>query len=271
MASSPHSPGAALDTRPAAAPSRRGRLFLYGSIVLVTTLAWAYLIHLSRQMSAASAGAAMAQMGMVMDRPWDARDLLLTWVMWSVMMIGMMAPSATPVLLLFAGVHRGRGAPGVTPAVVLFAAGYLAVWLGFSLAAAMAQWGLHEAALLSPGMATTSRPIAGAVLIAAGAYQLTSVKTRCLANCQSPLGFLMSNWRDGPVGALSMGVRHGVFCLGCCWAIMGVLFVVGVMNLAWVAVLTIFVLVEKISPTGARLARVGGVVLIVLGVVVASR
>lgn len=271
MASTPPSPGAALDTLPAAAPSRRGRLLLYGSIVLVTTLAWAYLIHLSRQMSASGAGAAMAQMGMVTDQPWDARDLLLTWVMWSVMMVGMMAPSATPVLLLFAGMQGRRGRPGVAPTTLLFATGYLAVWLGFSLAAAMAQWGLHEAALLSLAMATTSKPIAAVTLIAAGGYQLTSVKTRCLSKCQSPLGFLMSHWRDGPVGALSMGLKHGVFCLGCCWAIMAVLFVVGVMNLAWVAILTIFVLIEKIGPTGGRLARAGGVVLIVLGIVVASR
>jgi predicted metal-binding membrane protein len=246
-------------------------LLLYGSIALVTTLAWTYLIHLSQQMTSSGAGAAMAQMGMVMDRPWDARDLLLTWVMWSVMMIGMMVPTAAPVLLLFTGVRGGRARAGIGPDVLLFGAGYLLVWVGFSVGAATAQWGLHQAALLSPSMATTSRPIAAAILIAAGVYQLTSMKTRCLARCQSPLGFLMSNWRDGPGGALSMGLRHGVYCLGCCWALMGVLFVVGVMNLAWVAVLTVVVLVEKIGPAGARLARAGGVVLIVLGVVVASR
>ena len=222
-------------------------------------------------MTSSDAAPAMAQMGMVMDRPWDGRDLVLTWVMWSVMMIGMMAPAATPVLVLFSGLRGRQAQRGVAPAVLLFAAGYVVVWLGFSAVAALAQWRLHEAALLSPSMATSSTAVAGAILIAAGAYQLTSVKTRCLARCQSPLGFLMSHWRDGIWGALSMGLRHGVFCLGCCWALMGVLFVVGVMNLAWVALLTLVVLIEKVGPAGARLARAGGVVLIVLGVVVASR
>jgi predicted metal-binding membrane protein len=151
-----------------------------------------------------------------------------------------------------------------------FGLGYLIVWLAFSACATAAQWALHEGALLSPTMATSSTSVAGVILITAGAYQLTPLKTGCLARCRSPVGFLMSNWRDGSSGAVLMGLRHGLFCLGCCWALMAVLFVVGVMNLAWVGVLTLFILAEKIGPTGARVARAGGAILIALGAVLVS-
>jgi hypothetical protein len=159
---------------------------------------------------------------------------------------------------------------GVVPAVPSFGLGYLTVWLGFSASATAAQWALHDGALLSSTMATSSTAVAGGILIAAGAYQLTPLKTGCLARCQSPLGFLMSNWRDGSSGAFVMGFRHGVFCLGCCWALMAVLFVVGVMNLAWVGVLTLFILAEKMGPTGARVSRAGGAILIALGAVLVA-
>ena len=151
-----------------------------------------------------------------------------------------------------------------------FGLGYLVVWLAFSACATLAQWALHERALLSPAMATSSTLVAGLILITAGVYQLTPLKSRCLTRCQSPLGFLMSNWRDGSSGAFQMGFRHGIFCLGCCWALMTLLFVVGVMNLAWVAVLTLFILAEKLGPTGAGVSRAGGVILIVLGAILAS-
>ncbi len=272
MASTRRFPGAAPSPSPAAAPSRRGRALIVSCIVLVTALAWAYLVHLDRQMSSSiEADTMMAKMGMVMDQPWAAHDVLFTFAMWAVMMVGMMTPAALPVLLLFAGAHAQRTERGVAPAVLSFGLGYLAVWLGFSACATVAQWALHQGALLSSTMATSSTPAAGAILIAAGAYQLTPLKSGCLARCQSPLGFLMGNWRDGSSGAFLMGLRHGAFCLGCCWALMGVLFVVGVMNLAWVGVLTVFILVEKIGPTGARVARVGGAILISLGVILVSR
>ena len=213
----------------------------------------------------------MAKMGMVMDQPWVARDIFFTFVMWAVMMVGMMTATATPVLLLFAGTQAGRAERGVAPGVMAFALGYIIVWLGFSVFAAVAQWALHEAGLMSSTMAASSTRLAGAILILAGAYQLTSFKGGCLAQCQSPLGFLMSNWRDGASGALRMGLRHGAFCLGCCWALMGVLFVVGVMNLAWVGVLTVFIFLEKIGSIGARVARVGGAILIASGIFLVSR
>ena len=253
---------------PVPVPSRRDRALIASCIVLITALAWAYLVHLNRRMAAPIEGdTMMGAMGMVITQPWGATDLLLTFVMWAVMMVGMMALPALPVLLLFAGMRARRVERGLVPAVPSFGLGYLAVWLAFSAAATAAQWALHEAALLSPTMATSSTAVAGAILIIAGAYQLTPLKTGCLARCQSPLGFLMSNWRDGSRGAFLMGVRHGTFCLGCCWALMAVLFVVGVMNLAWVGVLTLFILAEKIGPTGARVSRAGGAILMALGVV----
>jgi predicted metal-binding membrane protein len=213
----------------------------------------------------------MARMGLGMNQPWGARDLFFSFVMWAVMMVGMMSAAALPVLLLFAGTHAQRAERGVAPAVLVFGLGYITVWLGFSACATVAQWALHQGALLSSTMATSSTRAAGAILMAAGVYQLTPLKGRCLTQCQSPLGYLMSNWRDGTSGAFLMGLRHGAFCLGCCWALMGVLFVVGVMNLVWVAVLTVFILVEKIGPTGARVARGGGAILIALGVILIAR
>jgi predicted metal-binding membrane protein len=252
---------------PGEAHSLRDRGLIASCIVLITLLAWTYLVHLHRPLTSPAAGdSRMAGMGMVMDRPWGAGDLLLTFLMWSVMMVGMMALSALPVLLLFARMHAQREG-GVAPAVPSFGLGYLIVWLAFSACATAAQWALHQAALLSPTMATTSTTIAGVILITAGVYQLTPLKNRCLTHCQSPLGFLMSHWRDGWGGAFLMGWRHGIFCLGCCWALMLVLFVVGVMNLAWVGVLTLFILAEKLGPAGARLSRAGGAILLVLGVV----
>ena len=208
----------------------------------------------------------MASMGMTLDMPWTAADVFFTFTMWSVMMVGMMTASAAPMLLLFAGAHAGREKRGMPLAVLLFGLGYVAVWVGFSAGAALLQWALHEAAMLTPAMAAASPRLAGAILVAAGAYQLTPVKDACLTACRSPLGFLMTSWRDGAMGAFRMGLRHGTYCLGCCWALMCVLFVVGVMNLIWVAALTVFVLVEKIGPAGALVARLAGALMVVVGI-----
>ena len=240
----------------------RNRHVIAGCIVLITALAWAYLFRLDHDMS---------RMTMAMDMPWSLKDFFLTFLMWSVMMVGMMSASAAPVLMLFTQLGESRGDPRATIMGMLFGAGHLAVWIAFSAVAALLQWQLHENALLSSGIALTSTRAAGVILIAAGLYQLTPVKSACLTRCQSPLGFLMSNWRDGNKGALQLGLRHGVYCLGCCWALMCVLFVVGVMNLAWVAALTAFVLAEKLGPAGTRIARAGGVLLAGLGVVLLMR
>ena len=229
--------------------SRRDHVVISCCLLLLTALAWAYLIHLDREMSAMMEhDRMMAEMGMSMDMPWRTADVLLAFAMWAVMMVGMMTPSAAPVVLLVAGMNRKRGAQRVPGVVFAFGAGYLLIWVAFSAAAALSQWALHQAALLSPAMTTSSTRLGAAILIAAGIYQLTPF--------------------DGTAGALRMGMSHGSYCLGCCWALMGVLFVVGVMNLMWVAAIAIFVLMEKVGPAGTMVARVAGVAMIVTGVYV---
>jgi predicted metal-binding membrane protein len=244
----------------------RDRRIIASCILLIGALAWAYLIRLDHQMASSPASQTMmGKMEMTLDASWGARDLLFTFGMWAVMMVGMMTAAAAPVLLLFTEMQTRRDEGGAPIMAMLFGLGYVAVWVGFSAAAALAQWGLHQGLWLSSSMALTSSPLAGAILIGAGAYQLTPAKGTCLRRCQSPLGFLLGNWREGGKGALQMGIRHGAYCLGCCWALMFVLFVVGVMNLAWVAALTAFILAEKFGRGGARVARVGGLVMIGFG------
>ena len=243
---------------------QRDRLLVWGCMFVIAALAWGYLIHLDRSM-APDHDATMAGMGMAMPMPWTAATLLYTFAMWVVMMIGMMAPAAAPVMLVYAGLQRRRENRRLPATVLCFGLGYLTVWAGFSAAMTLLQWALHEALLLTPAMAVSSRVAAGAILCAAGLYQLTPWKRTCLTHCRSPLGFLLTNWRDGKRGALTMGMRHGAFCLGCCWALMGVLFVTGVMALVWVAALALLVLLEKVGPAGLHVARLSGVALIAAG------
>jgi len=251
-----------------AALARWDRPLILAAVVFVTALAWAYLMHLDRQMaSGIEHGKMMEAMGMTTATTWTATDFVFTFAMWAVMMIGMMTPSAVPVLVLFAASQRARGAAGhPSLKTVIFGLGYVTIWTSFSAAAALAQFILHQTALLSAGMAASNAYVSAAILIAAGAYQLTPWKNRCLTNCRSPLGFLISDWRDHNIGAFEMGAHHGLSCLGCCWALMGVLFVVGVMNLVWVAVLTVFILIEKTGPAGAIVARVAGAAMMLVGV-----
>jgi predicted metal-binding membrane protein len=252
-----HSTGAVRSQSPVAGVISRDRLVIASCIVVITALAWTYLVHLSSQ-----------KMTMPMSASWTGADFFFTFAMWSVMMIGMMSATAFPVLSLFSGMQKNRTGRAPDKTVLLFGVGYLIVWIGFSSVAALAQWALHEAAVLSTGMATTSSVLAGIVLLLAGAYQLTPTKGACLRQCQSPLGFLMTNWREGAKGALAMGLKHGKYCLGCCWALMCVLFVVGVMNLAWVAALTGFILIEKFGRSGFYVARLGGVAMMAAGILV---
>jgi predicted metal-binding membrane protein len=259
--------GAASDR--VAALLARDRALVWSGVAGLTVLAWLYLVGHARGM--AIGGEGMAGMGPRLA-PWTAADFVLTAAMWIVMMVGMMLPAAAPVILLFVAVNRKRReAGGVAVPTGVFVLGYLAVWGGFSVGATLAQWGLHRATLLSPAMATTSPLVGGALLVAAGVYQLTPLKEVCLAHCRSPLGFLMTEWRDGVAGALRMGLRHGAYCLGCCWVLMGLLFVAGVMNLTWVAAITVFVLLEKVAPGGRLIGRVAGVALVLAGVVLLGR
>lgn len=261
-------PPATTDTAaPVAALSGRDRILIGLCLAAVVALAWAYLFHLGRVMAPMEQDAGMAGMAMAPEGRGSAAEFLLSVAMWVVMMIGMMAASAAPVLMLFASAHARRGGRRVPLVVAAFALGYLLVWSGFALCAALAQWSLQQAALLSPRMILSSVQAGGAVLVAAGLYQLTPLKRACLRHCQSPLGFLLAHWREGMGGAVQMGARHGAWCLGCCWALMGVLFVVGVMNLAWVAALAFFILLEKLAPFGVIVSRAAGAAMMIAGVV----
>jgi predicted metal-binding membrane protein len=191
----------------------------------------------------------------------------MMFAMWGIMMIGMMVPSAAPMMLLYAHVLRSRSdeTEPLVPSAVFFA-GYVTVWLCFSVIATLLQWKLEQAALLSPMMVSTSPVIGGVVLIVAAVYQWTPLKNVCLRHCRSPIWYLSTHWRHGVGGAYRMGLEHGAYCLGCCWILMALLFVGGVMNLLCVAAITIFVLLEKVAPFGRGLGRVGSIVLGVIGV-----
>jgi predicted metal-binding membrane protein len=247
---------------------RRERLIIGGCLAAMVVLAWWYLFHTKTSMPGMDM-AGMDMPGMVMPglQTWGAGTVLLLFVMWAVMMVAMMLPSATPMLLAFLTVNRQRQAsarPYVPVSIFLF--GYLAVWTVFSAVATLAEWGLHQAALLSPAMAATSPALNGGLLIAAGVFQWTPLKRTCLKGCRSPLSFLMSEWREGAAGAFIMGLRHGAFCVGCCWVLMALLFVAGVMNLFWVAVIALFVMAEKILGKGELLGHIAGIALVMAGV-----
>jgi predicted metal-binding membrane protein len=250
---------------------RRDRGLVVVGLAAIVSLAWIYTVYLATGMADMDGGTAGGGAGTAMPQmhAWGIVDLLLTFIMWSVMMVAMMVPSATPMVLLFAAVERKRNADG-SPYVPtgLFLVGYLLVWTGFSAGATALQWGLHAAALLSPMMVSTSPVLGGSLLAAAGVFQFTSLKRACLRHCRSPLHFFMGDWRDGNWGALAMGVKHGSYCVGCCWILMVLLFVAGVMNLLWVATITMFVLVERVAPGGDVIGRATGVVLILAGLAV---
>jgi predicted metal-binding membrane protein len=252
---------------------RRERLIIGGCLAAMVILAWLYLFHTKTAMPGMDM-AGMDMPGMIMPglQVWGPSTVLLLFVMWAVMMVAMMLPSATPMLLAFLTVNKQRQAaarPYVPVSIFLF--GYLAVWTGFSAVATLAEWGLHQAALLSPAMAATSPTLNGGLLIAAGVFQWTPLKSACLKGCRSPLTFLMSEWREGAAGAFIMGLRHGAFCVGCCWVLMALLFVAGVMNLFWVAVIALFVMAEKILAKGELLGHVTGIALLIAGAAMMAR
>lgn len=236
---------------------RRDRLWVLSSLTVLTLLAWLYLVDMAAGMEAGTAGL----------QRWSLQYAGMMCLMWIIMMVGMMLPSAAPIMLLHARVCRrriGRIAPTGS-----FMLGYIVAWTFYSVGATALQWALARLALLSPMMITTSASFGAGVLIAAGVYQLTPHKDACLAHCRSPMDFLAQHWRDGAVGAFRMGLAHGAYCVGCCWVLMVVLFAVGVMNLLWVAAITFFVLLEKASPRGVGIGRLAGVALIIAGLVMA--
>jgi predicted metal-binding membrane protein len=270
---------------------KRDRFVLATGLLLVIVAAWVWIMvgagmsmnafemtTISKQPDIANASAAVmkdtvisdtsASMLVMQPAVWTPGYALLMFSMWWVMMVAMMLPSAAPVLLLFARINRkqkNRAEPLVPTSI--FALGYIVVWGGFSAVAAALQWSLERSGALSQAMVSTSLWLGAGILIAAGLWQLTPIKSVCLRHCRTPLGFLISRWRPGRSGALHMGLEHGAYCLGCCWFLMALLFFGGVMNLYWIAGLAVFVLLEKTIPFGNWLGRVVGIVLIGCGAV----
>lgn len=247
----------------------KDRAFVIGGLTLLVILSWAYLLNLANSMHGGMAmAAAMPNM-----MPWSHLDWISMLVMWSVMMIGMMLPSAAPMLLVFTKIHRKKrenNRPYVATGV--FLAGYIIIWTAFSVLATIGNWVLHTNALLSGMMGqSTTALLGGSLLLAAGIFQWTPFKNTCLNHCRTPISFIMTEWKEGALGALLMGLKHGAFCLGCCWLLMALLFVLGVMNLLWIAALAIFVLIEKVVPQGIWISRISGLGLIGWGGLVLSQ
>ncbi len=249
---------------------RRDRLVVVGALVVLALVAWSYVLWLAAEMNMVGMdmGSAGSSMMAPAAAPWSAVEFCFVFVMWLVMMIGMMAPSAAPMVLLYARVGRG-GQIGGQPlaATGWFVAGYFLAWAGFSLVATFLQWMLEREALLTPRMASANILMGAIILIAAGIYQWTPIKNACLAQCQSPFRFLMTHggFRSNVPDCLYLGLVHGTYCVGCCWALMALLFVVGVMNVLWIALLALIVLLEKLTPWGRWVARIAGTVCIAAG------
>ncbi|WDZ76667.1 DUF2182 domain-containing protein [Ensifer adhaerens] len=276
---------------------RRDRAIVVAALIALTAASWLYILWLASSMDMAGAGPAaggtamgptmsMDGTDMAMDMPmnmgegstmavavagaraWTPATFAYAFVMWAVMMVGMMVPSATPMILLYARVGRQAALKGQPFAAAgFFAGGYLFTWTLFALIAALLQWLLDRALLLTPALSSASQLLSGVALIAIGLFQWTPLKDRCLSQCQSPLLFIQNHggFRRQPGAAFGLGVRHGLYCVGCCWALMALLFVGGVMNVLWIAAIAIFVLAEKVVPGGRLLSRVAGAGLVMTG------
>jgi predicted metal-binding membrane protein len=255
---------------------RRDRAIVIAALAMLTALAWAYLWWLADDMEMGGmdmSGFRMIPAGMGLmapaAAPWKAIEFAFVFAMWAVMMIGMMTPSAAPMIMIYARVGRQAAQQGKPLAAsAYFAGGYLIAWIGFAVLATWAQWALDRSGLLTPTMAGANDVFGGAVLIAAGLYQWMPHKDACLRHCQAPLWFIQryGGFRADARGALALGLRHGGYCIGCCWALMALLFVGGVMNVVWIAALAILVLAEKVVPAGRAVSRVAGLGLVAAGI-----
>jgi predicted metal-binding membrane protein len=245
----------------------KDRAVILTGLAGVTGLAWAYTIHASLTMAARGPmDEAMSRtMAMPAPRAWGAGDLAWTFVMWAVMMAAMMLPAATPALLMHSRVQRSRREGSPYGSTGLFAIGYLLAWTAYGGIATGCQWGLHNAGLTTKMGESVSPWLGGLLLMTAGLYQWTPLKQACLRQCRTPLGFLLGRWREGSAGALRMGMEHGLSCIACCWFLMALLFVLGVMNLLWMAILTAVTLVEKAAPGGPAWGRAGGALFLLWG------
>jgi predicted metal-binding membrane protein len=247
---------------------KRDRWIVAAGLAAVTLLAW---IDLARM--AISTRSICKSMGDMVDmagiHQWTWGDFALMFWMWVVMMVAMMLPSAAPMILLHARVYRTSvTTPHALAPTAVFASGYVVAWVAFSVVATSLQWGLERGALVSATMVSTSPLLGGVLLLVAGIYQWTPYKRACLRYCRSPVQFVATHWRRGTAGAFYMGLEHGAFCVGCCWALMGLLFLGGVMNFLWIAVIAFFVLLEKVVPRGAQGGRLSGGLMVTVGVLV---
>jgi predicted metal-binding membrane protein len=228
-------------------------------VVAISVVGWVFLAWIAVDMSHP-----LAQLTMPASADWSAANALAIWLMWALMMAAMMLPSALPTILTFVDLGNRSGERARARS---FVTAYLVVWFAFSAGASAAQWALQAMDWVNPMIVSTSTVLTGLLLLIAGVYQFSPLKHLCLSHCRTPLGFLLGEWRAGAYGAFVMGIRHGLFCLGCCWALMALLFVGGVMNLAWIAALSIAVAIEKLAPRGERLAAALGLGLIAAGLI----
>ena len=243
---------------------KRDRLVTVLALGLAIALSWSYLLLVPMPDSGMGGMAMMEPMAM----PWSADYALLMVAMWALMMAAMMLPAAAPTILLVAALARKQQAQGQAPMQAgIFSAGYLTVWAGFSLVATALQWTLDQTAMLTPGMQVASAVMSGTILLAAGVYQWMPLKRTCLSHCRSPLDAITQFWRPGTFGALNAGIRHGLYCLGCCAVLMVLLFAGGIMNLAWISGIALLVMIEKLAPHGEALSRVAGVALAFWGAI----
>lgn len=247
-------PPASLKVAP---PSRSDRPLLVVGLLAISSLGWGFLSWMALDMSHP-----LAQLMMPSTSAWTAATSLAMLLMWTLMMGAMMLPSALPMLLTFSKLSAGASTPLRTWA---FVAAYVLVWFGASLLAMVLQWSLQRAGWLNPMITSTSALLSSVLLLMAGLYQFSPLKQMCLAQCRSPIGFLMGNWHAGVGGAFQMGFAHGLLCVGCCWALMVLLFVGGVMNIAWIAAVALAVAVEKLAPGGDTLGRLLGAALMLAG------
>ena len=244
---------------------KRDRVIIIIGLFFIALLSWLYIIYLYANMVYMDMNALFFAMPMTPE--WTYIDFILLFLMWLVMMIAMMTPSVSPLILVFATINRQRKQqdhPFINAAFLM--AGYFLVWAAFSLTATALQWLLQQMSLLSPDMKTTSKIFGSITLITTGIFQFTPLKQTCLAHCRTPLNFVLQHWKEGKQGALRMGIENGFYCLGCCWMLMALLFVTGIMNLLWVSIIALFVLIEKILPRIKWIPYLAGTVLILYGI-----
>ena len=233
-------------------------VFLF--LILLIIISWNYISSLSNSMGS------MKEMSMIQNKEWFFSDFLAAFVMWSIMMIAMMLPSAMPMILVFSAVNKKRSESGKSfVATWIFIFGYVLIWTSFSLIASLFQFILHNLSVISDGLKLMNPFAGGIMLIAAGIYQFTNIKDVCLKNCQSPLSFVLNYWKEGKIGALLMGIKHGFYCIGCCWVLMALLFVAGIMNLLWIVIIALFIFLEKMIKI-KYLSKIAGVLLILGGI-----